>query len=157
MIVPAGETRSTNAIVEHLRDAMLNFTNANGGTLADIIGDNFFRNRAPDNQLYPYGTYRMNTRKTPGYSGLRLDGKLEVQLYGRPSSQLEDISDAADLCEQAMLEYVKASPPQGLIFTNDVQRDELPPAGAPVDSETVTIRLVFTLAIWPAYLTSLTT
>ena len=55
-----------------------------------------------------------------------------------------------------MLDFVNASP-QGLIFTANVQRDELPQGSGAVDSETCTIRLLFTLAIWPAYLTSLTT
>ncbi len=154
--LPTGPTASTNAILDTMRSALLDFENINGVALKDILTGDLWRNRAPDNRAFPYGTLRMNTRRTPGYSGRRLDGKVEILLYGRPSSQLDDISDAADLCEQALLDYVNASP-GGLLFTADVQRDELPPAGDPVDSETCTVRIIFTLAIWPAYLTSLTT
>lgn len=154
--LPTGNTRSTNAILEALRDQLLDYENVNGETVRDILEENLFRNRAPDNQEYPFGTLRLTTRKTPGYSGRRKDGKLEVTLYGRSSGQLQDISDAADRCEQAMLDYVSASS-GGLMFTHECQRDELPQGGTPVDGETVTIRLLYTLAIWPAYLTSLTT
>jgi hypothetical protein len=42
------------------------------------------------------------------------------------------------------------------MFTHAFQRDELPAAGSPVDSETCAIRLVYSLAIWPTYLTQLT-
>lgn len=157
MSLPTGPTASTNSIIDTMRLALLDFENVDGVKLRDTLGDSLYRNRSPDNLAFPYGTMRMNTRRTPGYSGRRLDGKIEVLLYGRPSSQIDLISDCADLCEQAMLDYVNASPLQGLLFTADVQRDELPPAGDPVDSETVTIRLLFTLAIWPAYLTRLTT
>jgi hypothetical protein len=157
MSLPTGPTSSTNAILEALRDALLTFENANGGRLSDTLGENLYLRRAPDNMPFPYGTLRLSTQRTSGYNALRQTAKLELQLYGRPSSQFDVLSDAADLCEQAMNFYVNSSAGQGLIFTNDVQRDELPQAGAPVDSETCTIRLVFTLAIWPAYLTSLTT
>jgi hypothetical protein len=156
MSLPTGPTASTTAILDAVRLALLDFENVNGVTLRDTLGESLYRNRAPGNLTFPYGTLRMNTRRTSGYSGRRLSGTLEVLLYGRPSSQIDEISDCADLCEQAMLDYVNASP-GGLLFTADVQRDELPPAGSPVDSETITIRLVFALAIWPAYLTSLTT
>lgn len=156
-VLPAtGPTKSTNEIVETLRSAFLDFQNANGDSLKDIIGDNLYRRTAPANTPFPYGTMRYSAQRTRGYSGLRYDAKLEVQLYGRTSAQGEDISDAADLCEQAMLAYVNAAP-GGLIFSDNVQRDELPEGGAPVDSETCTIRIAFSLAIWPAYITSLTT
>jgi hypothetical protein len=151
-----GPTASTNAIFDAMRLALLGFENESNVSLRDIIGENLWRNRAPDNQTFPYGTMKLTTRRTSGYSGRRLDGRLEVMLYGRPSSELEVISDAADLCEQAMLDYVNASPGQGLIFTANVQRDELPQGSGDVDSETCTTRIIFTLAIWPAYLTSLT-
>lgn len=156
MSLPTGPTASTNAILEAMREALLSFENVDGASLRDILKGDLWRNRAPDNTAFPYGTLRMNTKRTSGYGGLRLDGKLEVLLYGRPSSQIDVMSDAADLCEQAMLFFVSATP-GGLLFTADAQRDELPPAGDPVDSETITIRILFTLAIWPAYLTSLTT
>ncbi len=154
--IPTGPTRSTNEIIETMRSALLDFENVDGGSLKDFLGENLYRRAAPADTAFPYGTLRWSARRTPGYSGLRLTGKLELQLYGRSSAQMEDISDAADLCEQAMLEYVNASV-GGLIFTSDVQRDELPEAGPPVDSETCAIRIAFSLAIWPAYLTSLTT
>lgn len=151
----AGPTRSTNEILETLRRALLDYENANGDALRDTLGENLWRNRAPDNQPFPYGTMRLSTRNDGKYHGLRLEGKLEVQIYGRPASQLEVLNDAADLCDQAMTFYVGASA-GGLMFTHAFQRDEMPPAGSPVDSETCTIRLVYSLAIWPAYLTNLT-
>ena len=154
-ILPAGQTRSTNEMYEALRSALLDFENVNGDTLRSILDENLYRRTAPTNLVFPYGVMRLNTKRSNGFNALRKTAQLEVQLYGRPASQLEVISDAADLCEQAMNFYVSASG-GGLMFVNDVQRDELPQGSAPVDSETVTIRLAFTLAIWPAFLTSLT-
>ena len=153
--LPTGPTANTNAINESLRSTMLDFENANGDTLRDIIGENLYRRAAPANLAFPYAVMRLNTKRTTNFNALRKTARLEVQIYGRDASQLEDISDAADLCEQAMNFYVNSSG-GGLMFTSDMQRDELPVGSAPVDSETCTIRLAFTLAIWPAYLTSLT-
>jgi len=155
MILPTGHTRSTNALMESLRSTLLEFEDVNGNTLEDIIGENLYRRAAPANTAFPYGVMRLDTRRSNGFNPLRKTGTLEIQLYGRPSSQLEDISDAADRCEQAMAFYVDSSG-GGLAFVNDVQRTELPEGSAPVDGETCGIRLVFTLVIWPAFLSSLT-
>lgn len=154
-ILPTGHTKSTNATHDELRRALLDFENVNGDGLKAILGEKLYRRAAPANTKFPYAVFRLNTRRANGFNALRKNAQLEVQIYGRPASQLEAVSDAADLCEQAMNFYVDSSG-GGLMFTNDVQRTELPQGSAPVDSETVSIRLAFTLAIWPAFLTSLT-
>jgi len=156
MIRPTGPTASTNAINESLWSTLMNFENVNGDTLKGILGaDGLYRRAAPANRSFPYAVMRLNTKRTTNFNALRKSAKLEVQIYGRDASQLPTISDAADLCEQAMNFYVNSCG-GGLMFTSDIQRDELPEGSAPVDSETCTIRLAFSLAIWPTYLTSLT-
>lgn len=154
--LPTGPTASTNAINEALRCALLDFENVNGDTLRGILGENLYRRAAPAGNPFPYGVMRVTMKRSTNFNPLRKIATLEVQLYGRDASQLPEISDAADLCEQAMNFYVRSSP-GGLMFTSDVQRTELPEGSAPVDSEICTIRLAFTLTIWPSYLSSLTT
>lgn len=146
-------TDSTNAIIKTISDMLLSWANAEGKRASQVIEDRMYQVRAPNNVTFPYATVRLATRNDGKYHGMRLDGMLEVQVYGRPWSQQKDVNDVADLFDQAMVSTVENG--HGLIFCHGWQRDALPPGGSPVDSETVTIRLVYTLAIWPEYLTSL--
>ena len=153
-------TTSTIAVVQTLRDILLSWENADGAKAADTLQGatdaqpRFYIGKTPNNLTFPYATLRLSTRNDGKYHGMRLTGALEVLLYGRPWTQLDIVNAVADLFDQAMLVTVESS--HGLLFCFGSQRDQLPPGGDPVDSETVTIRLVYTLAIWPAFLTSLT-
>lgn len=149
-----GLTDSTNAVLATLRQALLEYENAEGVSAADFIADRLFQGRAPDNQDFSYASMRLNTRNDGGNHGLRLVGSLEIQVFGRPWSQYPDLNRLADLFDQAMTFYVANT--QGLMACYAKQRDTLPTAGSPIDSETPTIRLAYSLFIWPRYLTVLT-
>lgn len=156
----AGLTSSTNAITSTLRDALLNYeSDAGGAQIGDSITGADDKPRlwvglAPDNAVFPYIVMRLDTRNDGESNGIRLTGQLEVQIYARPQSQQPVANDIADLVEQAMLTFLATT--QGLMFQKARQRSTLPMAGPPVDSETVTIRLVYTLVIWPQFLYRLT-
>lgn len=166
MTVPAiaattatGKTASMNDVLATLRDELLSFkVDGEGGDSArDYIEERLYQNRAPDGTpKFPYGTMRLAVENDGRNHGQRLTGTLEVFVYGRPHQQWQDVNDVCDLFDQAML--CMRARTQGLMFAHGKTREPMPPSygAAAVDGEVVTIRLTYTLAIWPAYLTKLT-
>ena len=150
----ADRTDGTVALLTTLRRALVEYRGTEGAAITDVVQERFYQGRAPDNPTFPYGVMRLATRNDGRYHGLRLEADLEVQWYGRPWTQREALEGVADLCDQAMLLLLRNA--QGLIFSVGAMRETLPLAGAPADSETVTIRLLYTVVIWPEYLTRLT-
>lgn len=153
-------TSSTNAITSTLRDWILGYQSDDGKTrVVDYLTGEDAKPRwwvglAPNNAVFPYAVMRFDQNNTGGSNGIRQVCPLEVQLYGRPTSQQPVLNDIADLIDQAMLSLVHSA--QGLMFQQARQRSTLPPAGPPADSDTVTIRLVYTLIVWPQYLYRIT-
>lgn len=147
---------STDALLADVRTALLTFTppHGDGRTVDDVLDGRLYNTRAPDNPTFPYGTFRLTTRNDGRSHGMRRMGELEVQLYGRPWAQREVMEGVADLFDQAALCLVRGV--QGLTFAYGSQRETIPPVGAAVDSEVVTIRLVYSVVLWPDYLTRLT-
>ena len=154
-------TTSLLAVTQAARAALLAYANPQGAMATDIlfpdVNQGCYIGRAPDNPTYPFAVMRLNTRNAGRNHGLRLDGSLEIQIYGKPYTQQENVNAVADLFEQAMLLWIGNAAGQGLVFSHGTQRDQLPPGPAPIDSEVVTVRLLYTLAIWPQYLTSIAT
>lgn len=149
-------TDSTTEVVKTLRRALLDFTNHGGFSARDYLGERVFNGRAPDSGLkFPYAVVRLQTSNAGNNHGIRLNGELEVLVHGRPWAQQEIVELACDLFDQAMLTLV-VNEGQGFIFCHGMQRFVMPVAGAPVDSEVITIRLVYTLTIWPQYLIAMT-
>lgn len=157
-LIPTQETSSTYKLLEALRRAMVNYSPDGERHISDVLGTEpdtrLFITRAPDNGKFPYGTIRLESQNSGRYHLMRLVGSLEVLLYGRPWTQQENIENCADMIEQAMYEMILNS--DGLVFCQSKQRATVPPGPDPVDSEVCTVRLLFTLVIWPAYLTRLT-
>lgn len=159
-VIPSKQTASTAAFYTALRQYLVNYIGPNEDALSDILASDVNNNprlyivRAADDIGFPYGVMRLETTNAGDHHGLRLEGMLEIQLFGRPWTQGDDIEHAADLVEQAMYAFLFNS--DGLAFCHGKQRQTLPPGIDPADSEVYTVRLVFTLAIWPAYLTRLT-
>lgn len=156
--VPTRETSSTYNLLEALRRAILSYSPGENLSVSNVLGTDpdcrLYLVRAPDNTKFPYGTIRLETANSGRYNAMRLTGDFEILLYGRPWTQQRDVENVGDLIEQAMYEMIINS--DGLVFCMSKQRATLPPGPDPVDSEVCTVRLLFTLAIWPAYLTKLT-
>ncbi len=150
-------TDSTMAVKKALRRTLLDYTNPiTQRNARTIIQERLYIDKADNISTFPYGVLRLGTDNPGSYQGLRLNGALEVQLFGRPWRMQPIVEGVADLCQQCMWSAVLNR--KGLIFCHGSERATLPPAtaGAPaVDSEVCTVRLVFTLAIWPSFLTSL--
>lgn len=160
--VPANATASWMAIEKALWHQLTGWTPGADVFLSAYLAKQpkseepgLYRVRAPDDRAFPYGTMRLEADNPGTYNGLRLNGTLEVLLYGRPWTQRELVENAADLIEGAMYDLLVNT--DGLIFCHGKTRATLPPGGEPSDSEVCTVRLTFTLAIWPAYLTRLGT
>ena len=151
-------TSSTEAVMKTLRRMLLDYRNARGETARDILKERLFETRSRDSPLvFPYAVMRLETSNGGLWHGMRLDGSLEVLVHGRPWAQQRAVYAVADLFDQCLLaRTMTRGSPRGLIFAHGFQRATLPPGTAPIDSEVVTVRLQYTLAIWPSFLTSLT-
>lgn len=149
-------TFRTDSMVEMakaLRRSLLDYTNKAGQSAREYFGERLYNGRAPDTGLvFPYAVMRLQTRGTGQNNGLRLNGDLEVLVHGRPWAQQEIVESVADLFDQAMLVLVMNKPGQGLVFCHGMQRTLMPSASSPVDSEVVTVRLSYTLTIFPRFL-----
>jgi hypothetical protein len=157
--IPTQETSGWLNIMKAIRRSLLAYTLQNNEYLSDILGTEpdtrLFLVRAPDDAKFPYGTLRLEATNDGMYHGMRLSAQCEIMLYGRPWTQQAQVEAAADLIEQGMHQFILNS--DGLAFCHGKQRQSLPPGPDPADSEVCSVRLVFELAIWPAYLTRLTT
>lgn len=148
-------TDAFEALLATLRRILLDYTNENGDSARSIIVERLYQERAPDETLdFPYATMRLTSESFGTHHGMRLTGTLEVLCYGRPQRQLKTVQRLATLFDQCMLCLVETT--DSLILCHGSRREPLPNGPAAVDSEVVTIRLTYTLAIWPEYLTSLT-
>lgn len=150
------DTTSTVAFAKELQAHLLGFTPTTGAlaglTLQTRLGGRLYQVAPPDTLTYPFGLMRLMGRRIDGaYNGARETMDVEVQLYRRPRSALQDLETDADLCDLAMQRYV-ASDALGIVFGRQRQRDTLPPFTDLADREVVTIRLVYPLVTWPAWL-----
>jgi len=151
-------TDSTTMVMKTLRRLLLDFQNSRGESARDWIGERLFETRARDAPLvFPYAVMRLQTENDGSYHGMRLTGALEIQVHGRPWMQQAAVYAVCDLFDQYMTgRWLSQREPSALIFCHAFQRATLPPGTAAIDSEVITVRLEYTLAIWPAFLTSLT-
>jgi hypothetical protein len=155
-----GSTATTVDFLTMLYNRLVGYRGPTGKTLSSALADatgtvKLYQVRAPDHTPFPYATMRLISTRTGEHKGLRVQGQLEVLLYGRPWSQLADMEALADLIDEAMLFFRRSN--DGLTFAQGSTRTTLPPAPSPADSEIVTIRLVYNVAYWPKYLTRIST
>lgn len=157
----AGETVSMELIEDALRTRLLTFSPPSvTDKVADIVGANgLYWNRPPADAAYPFGILRLiGLRNGPGYGRERIQGSLELTLITRPADAqpVKDLHKAADLATGAML-WARlgdnTSSGTGLIFLGEGVRDDLPPPIEPVDEQTFQLRLLWTITIWPRFLT----
>jgi hypothetical protein len=151
---------SNLAVVRTIRSRLLTFQPRGGGaTAAARLGTltgagadgKLYLDGVPDSTTYPYSTMSIDWDATDGYSGYRLGGMLELMTYHKPRAQLAIISPIADCYDEALLEWVETS--GGFFGSRLLSRRTLPPFPEPADRELVVIRQVFSVAVWPEYLT----
>lgn len=156
----AGETVSTKAVQDWLRTRLLTFPAPIGGAkVQDIVGDRIYWDRPPADVGYPFGILRLSTRPgTTNFQGERLEGSLELSLIARPAgtAEVDALNQAGDLAQGALVHARvgdSAAATTGLIFVGESTRDPLPPPIEPVDEQTYQVRILWTLTLWPRYLT----
>lgn len=155
---------STPDIEAALRTRLLTFSPRAGLPLADVLGaavgtsgadGALFWEAAPDTvttKTPRWGVLRLQNRRSDGDGAEREVAEFEVALFARPRSQKVTLEQCADLCDQAMLRYTETTT-GGLIGCWGRLRSTLPPFPSPADAEVVQIRIVYSLVIYPAYLT----
>lgn len=156
-------TDSTVNLGTVIRNRLLTFVpKAGGQTLMQKLGGattdqaRLYRDAPPDTAVYPFAVMRLINRANDrdyDYEKDPLD--VEVMFFGRPRSQAQLMEDCADLADQAMLRW--REPTGGLIYSKGRTRDTLPPPVEPADREVVQVRCVYSLAVWPTYLTQYST
>ena len=152
--IPAWSTESTVAMMKTMRRMFLDYRNARGESARDLIGERLFDTRSRDAPLvFPYAVMRLQTQNDGINHAMRLTGFLEVQVHGRPWAQQAAVYAVCDLFDQSMV--ARWMNQTGLIVCHGLQRATLPPGTAPIDSEVITVRLEYTLLMWPQFLTSL--
>ena len=156
----AGETVSTQAVQDWLRTRLLTFPAPIGGAkVADILSDRLYWDRPPADVVYPFGLLRLSTRPgTVNLQGERLEGSLELSLIARPAGTTEvgQLNQAADLAQGALIHARvgdSAAATTGLIFVGESTRDPLPPPIDPVDEQTYQVRILWSLTLYPRWLT----
>jgi hypothetical protein len=148
----ATDTSTTPGIEDALRTRLLDFEPLDGrATLRTRLAGRLYVNAAPDKAAYPYGVLRLKNRRSDRSMPGRELAELEVMLFGRPRTQGPEVEAAADLCDQAMLEYLDAT--HGLLGALAGLRNTMPPFATPADADVVQVVLTYTLILWPVFRT----
>lgn len=157
--MPSDSTVNMGTVI---RTRLLTFVPKSGGTLLSKLGGGtldtarLWRDAPPDTASYPFAVMRLInrvTRREYNFEKEPLD--VEIMFYGRPRAQAQLIEDCADVADQAMLRW--REPIGGLFYSRERSRDTLPPPVEPADREVVQVRCVYSLAVWPTYLTQYST
>lgn len=144
---------STNDLRAHLIAHLRSFAPATGDSIAELLTGGLFAIRAPDNAAFPHGVLTLQGREQFGDdSNNREEGRIELQCFGKPLRQSVAIENAADVAEQALLNY-SADVGGQLDIRYLVTRDTLPPPAPPADREIAQVRLVWAYSWWPDYRT----
>ncbi len=156
---------STTALQTTLRTRLLTFAPLTGVSLADTLGNSvtgsgadgaLFWDHCRDDitKLIPrWGILRLQNWVSGGDGQERQTGEMEVTFFGRPrSTQRVTLELCADLCDQAMLRYEERTA-LGLVGCWGRQRSTMPVFTSPADAEVHQIRCVYTLVLWPDFIT----
>jgi hypothetical protein len=143
----------TSHLLGALITYLLSFSPASGATITSTLGGRLYAIRPPDNASYPHGVLRLTGREESGDdSSNREDGRIELQLFGRPLIQSVAVEYAADVAEQAFRKY-GADHYGRFDVRSRVTRDTLPPPPAPGDREIAHVRVLWRYTWWPTYRT----
>lgn len=142
-------TLTTEGLLQAARTQLLTHQTPAGDTLADTLADRLYLDQAPDTVTFPYGVLRFQNRQR--VQNMRIRGDLELMLFDRPRSKAAALGASADIAEEALLGWRDAS--DGLVWSDDCQRDVMPTFDAPADHEVVQLRLLFEIVAYPRLLT----
>ena len=150
-------TTSTTALYDTLIARMMDFVPAGSptpDTLRDLLTGGMWAIQPPENALFPYGIVTLDVISDGEHAGLRQEADLEILLEHRPRTYTvaSALEGYADLVDQALLWYVE-SVGNGMLFVRSRSRQSLPPLPDPADRQVCTVRLSYSLVVWPAFLT----
>lgn len=156
--IPTPSTVSTTAIYATFRAAIAEYVRPTDNVTLDQLLETNALDRihvraAPGRPQFPYITLRLSTTTLGAYNGYRQEGILEVQVVGKPESQLPLVEAIADLINGCFLGYKQ--PNSGLIFSRQSTRTTIPQFTDPADMNVVCEQLQFDVTLWPKLLTDL--
>jgi hypothetical protein len=145
-------TRKTSELYNLVRTRLLAFVGRDGETVGAVLGTRLFHRQAPADATYPYGVITFLDRPIdPAYNAVREVIQCELQLFDSPRERVDDIEDAADIADAALLRWRYAA--IGLVFARERTRNTLPPDDDPEHRDTARVRCVYSLIAWPRLLT----
>lgn len=146
-------TASSTALYSSLRALMLAYIAPNGDRLRDFIGspEPVYVRAAPRDPVFPYVTLLLDRTTTPGYNTYRETARLEVQIIGRPESQLPNVESAMDIVDLCMLSLLQST--NGLIWCRNRTRYTEPQFTDPAEANVIAVRSTYDLSLWPTALT----
>lgn len=147
-------TASTVQIYARLRRLLLDYVGPDeADRLSDYLPDErLYVWAPPEPTAFPYATLRLMRSSTAGFNSYREDAELEVQITGRPESQLPLVESAMDLVDQCLLSLTDTA--AGLMVSRSRTRQTVPRFTDPADDAVVTVMATYTLFLWPEVLTS---
>ncbi len=137
---------STKAILGTIRARLVAFVPLTGTALGSA---RVYANGPLEGAAFPYIVLRL-VNQIP--DGLRMTADLEAVVFHRPRSKAAEAEDMADVFSGAMLQWVDREG-QGLIAVLDWLRDSVAPFSEPADRELVQVRMIYSLLLYPEYLT----
>lgn len=137
-----------------LRAALIAYTMPGGARLRDVLGnpERIYVRSAPDTPIFPYVTLLIDRASTPGLNSYRETMRVEVQIIGKPQSQLSVVEWALDIVDRCFLSITQSS--AGLFSCRSRERSTLPLFTDPAEANTVAVRGVYEFLLWPQALTN---
>ena len=150
--VTTPSTASSVQLYSTIRQALLDYVSTDGQRLTDFIGERIYVRSQPTPVVYPYMTLLFNRTSLAAYNGYRETALLEVQIIGRPESQLPLVETAMDIADQCITSYTDAR--SGLSVGRSRTRQTLPMFTDPADSSTIAVVSTYEMFLWPRVLTA---
>jgi len=145
-------TASTTQIYGTIRKALIDYVSPSTDTLAGFVGTRIWVRAAPADPVFPYLTLRLDRTSLPAYNGYRETAILEVQVVGKPDSQLPLVESAMDIVDQCLTALTANA--SGLMVGRGRTRQTVPQLTDPADSSVVAVVANYELYLWPIVLTS---
>ncbi len=137
---------STKAILGTIRARIVAFVPLSGTALGSA---RVYANGPLEGAAFPYIVLRLVNQIS---DGLRMTADLEAVVFHRPRSKASEAEDMADVMDGALLDW-RDREGTGLIFAGERLRDTVAPFSEPADRELVQVRMIYSLLLYPEYLT----
>lgn len=146
-------TASTVELYARLRTLLLEYVGPTGDRLGDYLpGERLYVWAPPEPTAFPYATLRLARSTSTGFNGYREDAELEIQMIGRPESQLPLVESGMDLVDQCLTSLTDTA--AGLVVGRSRTRQTVPRFTEPADDAVVAVQATYTLFLWPQVLTT---